>query len=97
MKSFNEVEKGNVIKSGEVIMKKNIIEKITEMRKKNDDLYNVLNEALSNNHYEYYQEEYGGDFIAGGYDGDSISHMLDILTEQNYMLDKISDMIINEN
>lgn len=73
-----------------------ILEKIDSFIVENNKLWDVLNEALEIGPYEYYFEDYGGDFCAGGYDGDSLSHMLDIIQEQNYILGKLVEYIKSE-
>ena len=70
-----------------------VLDKINEMKAENSKLWEKFEEAQKNNQYEYDYEDHGGDFIAGGYDGDSLSHMLDILTEQNYILGKLENYI----
>ena len=77
-------------------MKEKILAKIAELKAENYRLWDVFEKSAENNHYEYFYDEHGGDFCAGGYDGDSLSHMLDILQEQNYILDKVADFIIKE-
>ena len=74
-------------------MKQQILKKIDEMCAENSRLWCKLNQAMIDGHYDYDSEEYGGDFSAGGYDGDSLSHMLDILDEQDYALKKLADFI----
>ena len=77
-------------------MKEKILAKIAELQAENNRLFDVFNDGIENNHYEYDHLEHGGDFCAGGYDGDSLSHMLDILQEQNYILDKVANFIKQE-
>ena len=73
-------------------MKEKILAKIVEMQNENSDLSGHFIDLQEGNRWEYF-DDYGGDFIAGGYNGDSLSHMIDILIEQNHALDKLYKFI----
>ena len=78
--------------NGSKIMKKAILDLIKDMRNDVADTWENLNLLLLEGHSEY-ESEYGGNFVGHGYEGDSISHMLDICEEQSNILNTLYDFV----
>ena len=73
-------------------MKQQILKKIDELISKNARLWNIINQAMEDGDNEYDSDVYGGDFY-NYYGGDSLSHILDILDEREYILKKLANFI----
>lgn len=73
-------------------MKKEILKKIEELDNECLQAYSKVNNALEDNVTEYDSELCEYDFF-NYYDGESNSHILDILDEQMYLIRKLKSFI----
>lgn len=69
-----------------------ILNKIDELENENDSLWTELDREYVKGEREYYQDNHEKTFF-NGYDGESISHVLDILDEENYILERLRNYI----
>lgn len=69
-----------------------IILKIAELKAENNKLWDELDKAYVHGEREFHTDDYDSHFF-DDYDGESISHVWDILDEQNYILQRLENYI----
>ena len=72
-----------------------ILKKIEEMKSENNRLWGKLDVDYAHK-TEFFGDEHEHNFF-NNYDGESVSHILDILDEQNWILQRLESFIKKEN
>ena len=70
-----------------------ILAKIAEMKADNNRLWNELDsDWINKGQTEFFDKDHEN-HLYNAYDGDSVSHIFDILEEQNHILQRLEDYI----